>query len=105
MYYTYIATNKWNNVLYAGSTKDLVERMFHHKKKILSSSFTARYNVNKLVWYQQFDSYLQAYRRERAIKRWRRHWKIELIERENPNWKDLSEGWDFSGFLALDELI
>lgn len=100
MYFVYIITNKWNNVLYTGSTKDLILRVFQHKQKILSSSFTARYNVGKLVWYQQYQTYQEALEQEKRMKRWRRQWKIDLIIENNLDWSDLSLDWDFEEYLT-----
>lgn len=100
MYFTYILTNKNNTVLYTGSTRDLKLRLFQHRNKMVGTSFTARYNVDKLLWFQSFETYPEAFELERRIKRWRRSWKIELIEKENPNWDDLAGDWDFDEYLA-----
>lgn len=88
-------------MLYTGSTKDLKLRLFQHRTKMVGTSFTARYNVAKLIWYKTFETYPEAFELERQIKRWRRAWKIELIEKENPEWKDLAEDWDFDEYLSV----
>ena len=99
MYYTYILSNKSNSVLYVGFTKDLVLRVFQHKTAKIKTSFTARYNVNKLVWFREHQERADSFNEEQRIKRWRRAWKNELIESDNPNWKDLASDWDFIALL------
>ncbi|HEX7760500.1 MAG TPA: GIY-YIG nuclease family protein [Caulobacteraceae bacterium] len=89
MFYTYLLASGLNGTLYAGSTEDLITRVQFHKDKHFPG-FTAKYGVDKLVWYELHPSRDQAFRRERQIKEWRRLWKIHLIERDNPNWLDLS---------------
>ena len=76
--------------LYCGSTDNLSYRVWQHKEKLIKG-FTAKYSVDQLVWYEMHDTREAAFRRERQIKEWRRAWKIELIERENPRWRDLYE--------------
>lgn len=92
MYYVYILTNKWNTVLYTGVTKDLSRRLYEHKHKIVEG-FTAKYNVHKLVYYEDTTDVKAAIEREKQIKGWVRAKKIALIETINPDWKDLSEEW------------
>ena len=87
--YLYIVTNQNNTVLYAGVTSDLKDRMKRHKSKKYKNSFTARYNVNKLVYYEVTESIDAAYKREKQIKAGSRKKKIELINSINPEWKDL----------------
>jgi len=77
-----------NGTLYVGSTSDLVRRVWEHKNKA-SPGFTAKYRVDRLVWYEQHESLAAAAQRERRIKEWKRLWKIQLIERDNPHWIDL----------------
>lgn len=89
--WAYITTNKANKVLYTGVTSDLKGRMESHRTKKYPNAFTARYNAHKLVWYQEFDSILDANARERQLKAGNRARKIKLIEELNPNWKDLYE--------------
>ena len=87
----YILTNKNNTVLYTGVTSDLRKRLYEHKNKIYSSSFTKKYNVSKLVYFEVFSLIEEAIGREKQIKGGSRKKKIELIESINPEWKDLSE--------------
>ena len=87
--WTYLVTNKANKVLYTGVTSNLKSRIKSHKTKKYSNSFTARYNADKLVWYQEFDSIVSARAREKQIKAGNRARKIKLIEEKNPGWMDL----------------
>ena len=85
----YIITNKPKGVLYIGSTKNLKRRIYQHKNKAHPNTFSARYNLNKIVYYEKFDNKEEVELREKRLKKWNREWKIELIEKINPNWKDL----------------
>ena len=87
--YVYITTNKKDGVLYVGSTSDLIGRIFEHKNKIIPRSFTAKYNLDKLVYFEWHNRLENMVARERQIKNWHRNWKIALIEKNNPDWKDL----------------
>ncbi len=87
-YYIYIATNKGNNVLYTGVTNNLIKRTYEHKSKLIDG-FTKRYNINKLVYYEIFDKIENAILREKQIKAGPRKQKIALINKMNPDWKDL----------------
>ncbi|WP_417357652.1 GIY-YIG nuclease family protein [Flavobacterium sp.] len=87
--YIYIITNKNNTTLYVGVTSDLYERIKQHKNKIFSNSFSAKYNLNKLVYFEQFQMVGDAIAREKQIKAGSRLKKINLIESINPEWKDL----------------
>ncbi len=87
--WVYIMTNKYNKVLYTGMTGNLKERIRLHKTKRYPGSFTARYNVEKLVWYQWYKDIADAYRHEQQIKAGSRQKKIDLINTMNPEWKDL----------------
>ena len=89
--YFYILTNKYNKVLYAGSAVDLGMRLNEHRIKADPKSFTAKYNVTKLVYFEALPSIKNAINRERQVKGWVRAKKIELIERLNPEWRDLGE--------------
>ncbi len=92
-FYVYILASQRNGTLYAGSTEDLVGRLSEHKQK-LTPGFTSKYGVDRLVWYEAHDTRESAFTRERQIKKWNRAWKIELIERSNPGWRDLvTEIW------------
>jgi len=93
IYFVYIMTNQRNTVFYTGVTNDIVRRTFEHKVKENRRSFTARYNCNKLVYFEEFGDITEAIHREKQLKKYRRLWKQELIAKMNANWKDLSEGW------------
>ena len=88
MYYVYILTNRINRVLYTGVTNDLVRRMYEPRNHVNKSGFTAQYNVEKLVYYEETSSSRVAIEREKQIKSWNRNRK-KLIESKNPNWVDL----------------
>lgn len=87
-YHIYILTNKNNKVLYAGVTNDLFRRMRQHRSKLIEG-FTKKYNVNKLVYFEEFRDINEAIAAEKKIKGWLRNKKINLIESKNPEWKDL----------------
>ena len=87
-YYIYILTNKRNNVLYTGVTNDLQRRVYEHREKLVGG-FTKKYNVNKLVYYEETESIEAALNREKQIKGGSRQKKIDLIEGMNPQWRDL----------------
>lgn len=91
-FYVYILSNKKDGVLYIGLTNELERRLEEHKTKILKG-FTYKYNVDKLVYFEEFDTYEKAFTRERRLKKWNRDWKIKLIEKENSGWDDLSAEW------------
>ncbi len=88
-YFVYILTNKTNKILYIGVTNDLLKRVNEHKNKPVKG-FTKKYNVDKLVYYEQTNSVESAIKREKQLKNWHRQWKINLINNFNPTWKDLS---------------
>ena len=91
-YYVYLLTN-WNNkVLYLGVTNNLERRLYEHKKKLVKG-FSEKYNVNKLVYFEETQDVTAAIAREKEIKKWRREKKNQLVNRMNPNWKDLSSEW------------
>ena len=85
----YIVTNKNRSTFYTGSTTDLESRILEHRQKLFPGSFSARYNVGLLVYYENFDSIEEAIDREKYIKGKSRSWKIRLISRLNPQWRDL----------------
>ena len=89
----YIMTNRLNGVLYVGVTDNLDERVKEHKLKAFPKSFTAKYNCDKLVYFEQFENGEEAVKREKQMKMWKREWKINLIEEFNPNWVDISLNW------------
>lgn len=88
VYFVYIMASKKQGTLYVGVTNDVRKRAFEHKQG-LGSKFTKQYGVNRLVYLESFDQIEFALQREKRMKRWKRAWKIELIERENPDWQDL----------------
>ena len=91
-HYVYIMTNKNNTVLYTGATSNLVQRTYQHKNKTFKG-FTSRYNCNKLVYYKAFPDIRDAIAYEKKLKAGNRAKKEKLINEQNPEWKDLSEGW------------
>ncbi len=86
--YVYILASKKNGVLYVGVTNDLRRRVSEHKLGEVEG-FTSHYHVKRLVYYEAFDDIRDAIQREKALKAWKRQWKIELIERDNPDWQDM----------------
>ena len=97
--FVYIMTNKPRGTLYLGVTVDLVRWVSQHKQ-LVGRTFTASYNLDKLVWFEQFDHIDLAIQRETSLKRWYCDWKIELIEKANPHWRDLFEDIYLSSFSA-----
>jgi len=91
-YYVYLLTN-WNNkVMYVGITNNLERRIYEHKNKLING-FTKKYNINKLVYYEETSDVNSALSREKEIKKWRREKKDTLVLNSNPEWKDLSDEW------------
>jgi putative endonuclease len=88
MYYVYILASKPNGTLYIGMTNDLVRRVWEHKEGGVEG-FTKKYGVHTLVYYEQTEDVVAAIQREKQLKKWNREWKLRLIEKENPDWKDL----------------
>jgi putative endonuclease len=86
--YVYILASRIGGTLYIGITNDLVRRIFEHKSKSIES-FTEKYDVVKLVYFEQFDDPENAIKREKRLKKWPRTWKISLIQKDNPDWNDL----------------
>jgi putative endonuclease len=84
----YILASRRNGTLYVGVTSDLVKRIWEHKND-LAEGFTKRYGVHALVWHEPHETMTGAIAREKAIKEWKRRWKLELIECTNPDWRDL----------------
>ena len=91
-FYVYIMSSTLNNVLYIGVTNNLERRILEHKNKA-SEGFTAKYNVTRLVYFEETSDVRAAIEREKQLKKWNRAKKITLIERMNPKWEDLSLGW------------
>ncbi len=84
----YMLASRRNGTLYVGVTSDLIKRIWEHKSDVVDG-FTKRYGVHTLVWYEVHEEMLPAIAREKAIKEWKRKWKLELIEKANPSWRDL----------------
>ena len=93
MYFVYMLTNWDDSVLYIGVTSNLPHRLYEHRNH-LADGFTKRYNVHKLVYFEQTNDVYSAISREKQLKRWNRSKKNALIAKMNPQWKDLSEEWD-----------
>ena len=91
-YYVYIMANERNTVLYTGITNDLLRRVYEHKSHVDKGSFTAQYNIGKLVYYESTSDVEAAIAREKQIKGWNRKRKNKLVESKNPNWNELYEG-------------
>lgn len=89
-YYVYLLASRKDGALYVGVTNDLVRRAYEHRTKAVPG-FTSKYNIAKLVWFEIHDDPIAAITREKEIKKWRRAWKVALIERDNPGWDDLFE--------------
>jgi putative endonuclease len=87
-YYVYILASRRNGTLYTGVTRDLLRSVYDHKNNV-REGFTSRYGVHTLVWFEVFEDIGEAILREKRVKKWRRAWKIELIQKANPDWRDL----------------
>ncbi len=87
-YYVYMLANRKQGTLYIGVTNDLVRRIYEHREGLVES-FTKRYHVDRLVYFETHDSIEAAIAREKKLKHWKRAWKTDLIERDNPDWRDL----------------
>ena len=90
-FYVYILASRIGGTLYIGVTNDLIRRVGEHRLK-LAEGFTKKYEIAKLVYFEQFDDIENAIKREKRLKKWNRAWKIRLIEEQNPNWDDLYAG-------------
>ena len=88
VYHVYLLASRRHGTLYLGVTNNIVRRVYEHKHKLVLG-FSARYGVDRLVWYEAHADVTAAIRREKKIKKWRRDWKIALIEADNPEWQDL----------------
>jgi len=84
----YIMASGWDGTLYVGVTSDLIKRVWEHKNDMIEG-FTKRYRVHSLVWFEQHEGMESAILREKAIKEWKRAWKVQLVEEFNPKWQDL----------------
>ena len=86
--YLYMMSNKKDGTIYTGATTNLVERVYSHKIKIVKS-FTSKYNLTRLIYFEIYEDLASAFSREKQLKGWKRDWKIALIVRDNPDWLDL----------------
>ena len=86
--YVYILASRKNGTLYIGVTSDLAQRLTEHEQNV-TLGFTSRYAVKRLVWYEIYDNISDAIQREKSLKKYKRQWKINLIEEDNPNWEEL----------------
>ena len=91
--FVYMLASQRNGTLYIGVTSNLLDRMEQHREDA-GSGFVKKYGVTRLVWFEEYPLYADAIRRETAMKRWKRDWKLALIEKRNPQWKDLLETWN-----------
>jgi putative endonuclease len=89
-FYVYILTRKRNSTFYVGLTSNLPQRIWQHKNKV-ADGFTKQHDIRMLVYYEVYDVYENAAKREKRLKRWPRAWKMKIIEEMNPDWKDLYE--------------
>ena len=89
-YYVYILASRRDGAIYVGITNDLVRRIYEHRTKAVPG-FTSKYNITLLVWFESYDDPISAITREKELKKWKRSWKVQLIEAENPKWSDLYE--------------
>ncbi len=87
-YYVYILASKKNGTLYIGVTNNIIKRVFEHKNRLVDG-FTKKYDVSKLVFFDEVSDVESAILKEKQMKKWKREWKIRLIEKDNPNWDDL----------------
>ena len=90
-YFVYMLASRKHGTLYLGVTNDLGRRIYEHRTKVHPRSFTSRYDVDRLVWSETYDHIGDAIGREKMLKKWRRDWKIALIDKMNPAWLDLYE--------------
>jgi len=103
-HYVYILTNKKNGTLYIGETSNIKTRTSQHKQKVHPTTFSAKYNLDKLVYFEILDSRDYGLKREKQFKKWNRNWKIRIIEEKNPDWIDLSLNWGLSFEMMEKEI-
>ena len=87
-YYVYIIASRRDGAIYIGVTNDIVRRIYEHRIKAVPG-FTSKYNITRLVWFEIYDDPISAISREKELKKWKRSWKVQLIEKDNPEWHDL----------------
>jgi putative endonuclease len=95
-HYVYIITNKKDGTLYVGETGNIKSRTSQQKRKVHPETFSEKYNLNTLVYFEVQDSRDAGLKREKQLKKWNRDWKIRIIEEKNPDWIDLSNDWDLA---------
>ena len=89
-YYVYILASRKDGAIYIGVTNDIVRRVYEHRIKAVPG-FTSKYNITRLVWFEIYEDPTAAITREKELEKWKRSWKVQLIERQNSDWKDLYE--------------
>jgi len=89
-YYVYILASRKDGAIYVRVTNDIVRRIYEHRTKIIQG-FTSKYNITRLVWFEIYEDPISAISREKELKKWKRAWKVQLIEAQNPRWDDLYE--------------
>ena len=94
----YLLTSGFHGTLYTGVTSNLVGRTWQHREGVVRG-FTKRYGVKRLVWFEVHETMESAIRREKSIKRWHRDWKVQLVAKENPTWRDLAEDFGFDSLI------
>ena len=99
----YLLASGFHGTLYTGVTSHLLGRIYQHREEI-TGGFTARHKVKRLVWFEVHATMDSAIRREKSIKRWRRDWKIELIQKDNPTWRDLAEDFGFESMVITKKV-
>ena len=94
----YLLASGFHGTLYTGVTSNLLGRLWQHREEV-TGGFTKRYGVKRRVWFEVHETMESAIRREKSIKRWHRQWKIQLVEAENPTWRDLAEDFGFDSLI------
>jgi putative endonuclease len=87
-YFVYIIASRKDGAIYIGVSNDIVRRIYEHRNKVVPG-FASKYNITRLVWFEMYDDPISAISREKELKKWKRSWKIQLIEKQNPQWNDL----------------
>ena len=88
-YHVYILASRKDGAIYVGITNDIVRRIYEHRTKVIQG-FTSKYNITRLVWFEIYNDPISAISREKELKKWKRAWKVQLIEAQNPQWDDLN---------------
>lgn len=93
-WYVYMMSNRKGGVIYIGVTNNIEARVEEHKTKLYKNSFTAKYNCNRLIYFEEYKDGYEASLGEKQMKKWNREWKVKLIKEMNPSWNDLSINWN-----------